>query len=453
MRTIYEADNTASRICGPQTQQPGVSYRVSSCCLEVPCEDGTILYHTMTGAMYLLSPGETMEDHRQPLLREWFFVPQAYRERKQVDDLKCIAALVHRPPKGITSFTVFPTTDCNARCFYCYETGIRKLTMSPDTAHAVARYIADACGGQEVTIRWFGGEPFYNTQAVDIICADLASSGVAFTSLATSNGYYLTPDMAGHAAQAWHLKGVQIALDGTEQVYNRTKAYVDENGNPYLRVLENIAALMKAGIRVTVRLNLHKGNAADLMSLCDELAQRFPNRDKLRIYVIALKNRDGEGRLYDDERAVEALTAQMHEKIAAMGCGVEFGLARGIVNNQCMADNDHCEVIFPDGTTGRCEHYAESEVTGSIYSPERDAAVVQSWKERVDYPACATCVMYPVCIKLKKCFWQDGQCTPRDQERKISRMRKSVLLSYSKWKTGQSQAAESCDDDHWEDRT
>lgn len=429
MREIYGADKAVIGICTEQNVRQ-TPYRLSHYCVEVPCEEGLLLYHTLTGAVWLLPFGETVETNRDALVRQWFLVPTDFDEAKWVEDIKRVARLLSREKKHLTSFTIFPTTDCNARCFYCYEHGIKKLTMDEKTAKAVASYIIRKSGGEKVTLRWFGGEPFYNPAAIDVICGALQNAGINYHSFATSNGYFLDAQTAKKAAEFWRLEGVQIAIDGTEEVYNRTKAYVCNDANAYQRVMENIAALMNAGIRVTVRMNLHGGNAENLEALCDELAERFPNREKLRIHVIALKNQSGKGRIYADENAVSAICERINRKIEDMGCALRFGLMRGIVDNQCMADNPICEVIFPDGTTGRCEHYDEKEITGTVFSDERNAAVVQSWKEREEYAECPTCALYPCCIKLKKCFWQNASCTERDRSRRIARVRQSVLEAY-----------------------
>ena len=53
----------------------------------------------------------------------------------------------------IIGYTIFTTTDCNARCFYCFELGRSRIPMSEETAHKTARYIRDHCGGEKVKIK------------------------------------------------------------------------------------------------------------------------------------------------------------------------------------------------------------------------------------------------------------------------------------------------------------
>jgi len=63
-------------------------------------------------------------------------------------------------PNDITSYTILPTTGCNARCYYCFEHGSKVMTMTRETAGEVVRFITEHCGPKKtVAIMWFGGEP------------------------------------------------------------------------------------------------------------------------------------------------------------------------------------------------------------------------------------------------------------------------------------------------------
>lgn len=451
MRKILDPDETTIKLCGSQRLRSDTDYRLSAQCMQVSCDEGTILYHTMTGAMYLLPSdekaskyltsgkieiysqvAETPDPGTEELLSHWFIVPEDFNEKKQVDDLRRVAAVMKPKEDAITGFTVFTTTDCNARCFYCYENGIRKLRMTPKTAEDVADYIIGSCKGKPIKLTWFGGEPFYNTEAIEIICRKLRLAGIEYTSTSTSNGYFLDRDTSYKAKTDWHLKAVQISIDGTEEIYNRTKDYTDCEGSAFERVTDNIKNLQDEGVHVTIRLNIHKGNADDLMKLLDDLSVRLNGYSDWHIHVVPVKSPDGKGLLYEDEVELEEHTARLNEKIKAMGVSVDWDLARGIVGNRCIADNDDCEVIYPDGTTGRCEHYNENEITGSIYTEKRDASITASWKERLVFEECAKCPMYPQCINLKKCFWKDDHCSDNDRRRRTDRLKNLVMETYIK---------------------
>ena len=101
--------------------------------------------------------------------------------------------------------------------------------------------------------------------------------------------------------------------------------------------------------------------------------------------------------------------------------------------NYCMADDDNCITILPDGHLGKCEHYSESEFVGSLFSDEMDHAVIASWKEKIDrIEACNTCPYYPLCNHLKKCSYTSNTCTELDRQMRLDELKERILTSYRK---------------------
>ena len=82
------------------------------------------------------------------------------------------------------------------------------------------------------------------------------------------------------------MKSIQITLDGPENVYNSTKAYVSSTVSPYQRVLKNIDLLLRNKVRVAIRLNLDQHNIDDLRDLVDDLFRRLANRIFLKCILI-----------------------------------------------------------------------------------------------------------------------------------------------------------------------
>ena len=423
MRTLIPADAVASRLIGEQKAAPDAALRKSRFCVSLACEEGTLLYHTLTGELRLLTGGETPEGCSRELAEAWYFVPEDFDEVRRARQIQTILAAAAPRGKEKTAFVILPTTGCNARCAYCFERGVKPLFMSRETAKDVGEYIARSCGGKPVSIHWFGGEPLYNRPAIDTICEAMREHRVEYTSHMTSNGYYLDAETAGKAVRDWHMKHVQITLDGTEKVYNRIKAYREEDENPFRRVIQNIDAALDAGLRVYVRLNMDAENADDLFCLADELGERFRGRKGLSSVVVLLKEFTGKIRKFStDEEAMERRSALM-EKLEGYGFGLEILPLNGkLIANRCNADNDAGEVILPDGGVTKCEHINCSGRIGSIYSEERDEQEIRAWKEKAWFPECEECVLLPRCGALKRCEWVKDGC------RKTSRILKTQIL-------------------------
>ena len=285
MQTILPPSDNVLKILG-KAKASEKGYRLLKYVLTKPCDDGVLLFNVLTREMLLLTDEEYSALDRLSNLRDkWFMVPQTLEDKKYADQVQFIRKTIHKKPQHITGYTIFTTTDCNARCFYCYEMGRSRISMSVETAHKAADYIAKHCGGEKVKLSWFGGEPLFNKQVIDVICGDLSEYGIEYKSNMISNAYLFDEETVNRAVNVWKLKWVQITLDGTEEVYNRSKAFIYKDGkNPYQIVMANIGRLLDAGIRVFVRMNMDEHNAENLFELAEELHERFADKKGLYAY-------------------------------------------------------------------------------------------------------------------------------------------------------------------------
>ena len=319
MDWIIPSCELTEKLGGGQKPRAGVRYRQTKHCITCPCTAGTLAYHTLTGALVLLRQGEDWESERDALIENRFLVPEDADERVYADQLSSIALMLGRKGEGRTAFTILTTTDCNARCYYCYELGIRRIPMTEQTAQDTADYITRVCKGKPVSISWFGGEPLYNRPAIEQICARLRENHIEYESGMVSNGFYLDAGTAQHAAAAWNLKKVQITLDGPEQEYNRIKAYIDRDENPYRRVMGNIRGALDAGIRVVIRLNMDASNAASLLRLADDLGGTFRDDPRPEVYVALLHAFAGKIHEHDTDDEAEQAFFALCDRLDAHG--------------------------------------------------------------------------------------------------------------------------------------
>lgn len=437
MRQIISAFETMRALCGQQAYSEQENYRSASFSLTLPIRGGFILYHSLTGEMLTLTEEELQESRRDSALRKTlvqkrFLVPEAFDERAYTDQVRQVAELLEKKKGRIESFKIFTTTDCNARCFYCYEMGRRRVPMSDETAHAAAAFISRESKGHRVTLDWFGGEPLFHQRPIEIITADLREAGIEYVSAMISNGYLFDRDTIEKARDAWRLQRVQITLDGTERVYNQTKAYPDAEESPYRRVMRNISMLLDAGIKVRIRLNMHKNNAADLRELIGELSHRISGRRGFSVYLAFLQDAQGSHFHFDDMEALEAFR-RLNDALLQAGLRKAKSLEPGIRINYCIADDDASITILPEGQLGKCEHFSESEFVGSIDSGVLDADLVASWKEKIDrVRECGACPCYPRCNRLKKCVYSSRPCSELDRALQLDELKERIYTSYAR---------------------
>lgn len=397
-----------------------------------------LVFHTLTRALLLLTPEEYAAPDNLPELRDgWFRVPQKMDDMKYADQVRFIRRTMWKEPEHITSYTIFTTTDCNARCFYCYELGRSRIPMSDETAHKAAAYIAAHCGGEKVHLHWFGGEPLFNKQVIDIICTDLAEKGIVYESMIISNGYLFDGATVEQAVSHWKLKSVQITLDGTEEIYNRSKAFIYTDGkSPYQVVLANIQRLLDAGVSVHIRLNMDEHNADNLMELADELHERFGGKGKFSVYSHTLFEFAGSKthiRAQEERRQLYQKQQQLRKKLDDYGIGASYYLRQKLRIRQCMADSGGSLTILPNGELGLCEHYSEDNFVGSLDGKASERSVIQSFREYWEsIEECKICFYYPECIRLKKCAEQK-ECFEELRAEYKEYLLKSMQKNYNAW--------------------
>ena len=91
--------------------------------------------------------------------------------------------------------------------------------MTAKTARDVVRYITQTSQPEsDIFIGWFGGEPTYNMEVMDIITQGVIASGRRVHSSMISNGYLFSKEVCEKAVNDWFLQHVQITLDGTEEI-------------------------------------------------------------------------------------------------------------------------------------------------------------------------------------------------------------------------------------------
>lgn len=420
MKTIVEPKEKVAKILGTQRLHTEATYRLMRYVIQTECDKGVLLHNVITGQLVLLGTDEAAAlvalpasmDQLAPtdmseLVAAYYLVPMDYDERSIVDKLRMLMRHLFTP-KGINSYTILTTTNCNAHCFYCYQAGYKHVDLSEEMAHDLVEYMMAHKTEGPVRLHWFGGEPLVGTARIEQICGELKRRGVEYESSMISNGYLFTEELAKKAVCEWHLKRIQITLDGTEDVYNSVKRFqTHADESPYQRVLRNIAALQNNGVRVSIRLNLDQHNAENLGTLIDELAERFKDCDKLHVYVYPLF--DGEGFApiqHDDQQLIELrkLCYDLNRRISLCGIASESTKLVSLKSNCCMADNPGSVVIYPDGRFFRCEHTAPGDEYGSLSQGVTNQKNYDKYREYVVHDECEQCVLYPSCIHSAGCY-------------------------------------------------
>lgn len=438
MKTIVEAQKKLAKVIGKQKTK-GTAYRLMNYVFPLEVEEGLLLHNAITGKMILLDseekgriPKGTTEYHTDldELIQDYYLVPAEYDEAKFVEQIRTVLRAMDQN-KTITGYTILPTTYCNARCYYCYEANFQHKHMTEQTANDVVNFIKNHRGDKNVSLSWFGGEPTLGAARIDQICTALAEAEIPYHSTMISNGYLFDEGMVKTAVDLWKLKRIQITLDGTEDVYNQTKAYPGVKGSAYLRVLRNIGLLLDAGVFVSIRTNLSYANADDLENLFGILKDRFAGYENFHLYSHTLF--DGEGfepvqyQNNEEELLIEKQVA-FDRKIREWNKGKQErnGLP-SLRFRYCMADNSSSVIINPDGEMAKCEHFLETSC-GNIRDGVISNEQMKFWRDYHKLP-CTDCRLYPHCLSLTHCE-NSFSCTEAEKNLKISNIFDAMQKKY-----------------------
>ena len=446
MITIAEPKERIDKLWGKQSVHEADTYRLMRYVLRVDHEDKVLLHNAVTGRLVVLEREEAEALETLPaaytpvmeqLVAEHYLVPERCDEYQQVVGLRSVLRKLKdaQGTKAITKYTILPTTACNARCYYCFEQGVVPLTMTEQTADDAVQFIARHCGEKKsVFLSWFGGEPTVAARRIDRICEGLRKEDIQFESDMTTNGYLFDEEMVRRAVSIWRLKSVMICVDGTEENYNKTKAYVNAEGSPYERVMRNIGLLLEQGVHVDLRMNFDVENYRDFYGLIEEAAGRFCKNPlvRLRVHPVIGEHQDHDGMIrhgssaWFNEKIVELNDA------ARKACLLQDSDILPYLRIGCQAASDSTVTISASGMLSKCpEQFGECDAIGDLKQGITNAQAVRSWKEFGDYPGCIDCVLFPWCTKMKKCSAKERCDFRTEMHRQMERI---LCRRYDGWK-------------------
>lgn len=440
MRILMTPNKEILAILKKQPVFKNVKYRLLTNCLIEDIPEGKILFNGLTRCCITMSNVEFSQIYDinkfSFLYYNYFLVPEDFNEletidyvrehfKSNIDDL-----YLERP----NAYTILTTTKCNARCFYCYELKVKKHNMSKETAEKVSNYIIQRkpLNNKPIQLHWFGGEPLFNMEAIDIITGALKEKNIPYVSNFTSNGYLFDLDTVIKAKTLWNTSHVQITIDGTEEIYNKVKNYIYKNTNPYNIILNNIELLIKFGIGVTIRMNVDAYNGDNLVQLVKDLHTKFGNNNLFGLYAYPIFENDDYHRT-EEEKALVFEKLEDIEK-TMIDCGYKVGKepSPAIASHQCMVDSGNSMTISPLGEFGLCEHCTTYDFWGKIDDPKRDTELFKSWRvyeEPLDI--CNSCPLYGSCIRPSKCE-EMSKCDIYYKEWKIKKAKRGLLYFYKK---------------------
>ncbi len=408
MIEIRKTDPLLAKILPPACPAEGVTYVPSQYALAFTHGGKHYVFHNLTKQCI---EGELPSSCRAgegcaDLIKARFLVPEGKDECATYNQISSLVR-AYSKKKDTRGFLILPTLGCNARCVYCYEEGMKPVTMTPETVEQVIRFITEQNDSGRVSLGWFGGEPLLGEKTIDRICEGMREAGIEYTSRMTSNGSLITPEIIRKMTGDWKLGKIQISMDGAREDYIRRKNYYAGH-DYYSKVMEAVSAMSEAGIAVNIRCNVDEENWEGMPRFFDDLRTGVSNKDRVSVYFAPLNT----VRLGNNDVAIWEKIRDSRQLIEEAGfrCQPFLRLNLRFRACRCMADGGSV-VITPEGSLYPCEHCPEEGRYGDIWQGAADADARKEFC-RVDRTRekCRSCPFLPDCTSFAACPVEDHDC-------------------------------------------
>lgn len=237
------------------------------------------------------------------------------------------------------SYVFMLTYDCNLRCPYCYQKGLRLDTrpihlinnkkeffhMTKEMVDNIFEGIRDIesvhVNGKFIKrrkITFYGGEPLRsaNRDIVEYIMAQAQKYGdwdaVSFEAVTNGTELHDYEDLLGVDGISF----LQITLDGPPQIHDKLRVYADGRGS-FEHIAKNITMALEKGARVSLRVNVDRKNIVHLPELADIIVEQGWHKHKslFSVYVAPIHQGAANGGC---ETKFLFNTWELHQEIEAL---------------------------------------------------------------------------------------------------------------------------------------
>lgn len=312
----------------------------------------------------------------------------------------------------VINITIFPTQECNARCFYCFEQNEAHIKMSENTVDNTIKYLSSVLTtDKQVVYQWFGGEPLYAKDVIDKIITevDRAFNGeLKYSSKIVTNASLIDDEMIEKFLTTWNVKKVQLTIDGYGEEHDRRKNYIDGRKKVYEALLKTIETLLSNDIFVVCRINLDKNNFSQLDSILDDLSH-FNSSNKFFAHTAALRKAQADHNSnipniednYFTQKDYRFFYGNVLNKM------FEHGLYKSPYNilpmrcrNNCYACSANSVLISSEGKLYKCEQYA-LDLNNNVGTVETGIVMNKAyfeWDKTGNISEqCSKCKLLPIC--------------------------------------------------------
>ena len=384
-------------------------------------EDKFIVYNTYSTACVVLDNDTytkifiDMEFNREDskivyLLNNGIIVESQVNEVKLVENLR-----YHAMSKNIQNIVILTTTECNARCYYCFEHGIKPIVMTKETADAVVEFCKEKYKDKTIAITWFGGEPLLNFEIIKYISSKLISEGYELESHVTTNGSLVTDEILEFFSTNYKKVSFQITLDDINEEYGKIKNYVDiPQEQAFERVINNVKNIIKNKIKLLIRVNFAASKIEKAKKVYSEIIELLNGCDlsNVNIYMAPLSLNCDREIISNFSGDIEHPFLQMVKKQREEGFSLQEIHAIGevsILSSYNLSPtpiacgmNMHSRIVVnADGKLYKCHRLVGSEkyCVGNVFDGVDVNNKIFNFFEKIEVTdsECLNCNVLPIC--------------------------------------------------------
>lgn len=299
--------------------------------------------------------------------------------------------------------TIAPTSNCNFRCIYCYEKGIKPKTMTEKTQQDIINFVEKAAPNLiNLSITWYGGEPLLALDIIEKLTAQFLSFAQKYSfqynASIITNGYLLTARNAKRLVEC-KINSCQVTLDGKREAHNVRRRHMYGQGT-YDTIISNLKESCEVLPYIALRVNVDKENMDALYDVQNEITtQGIKN---VLVYPGHTLNENG---CYNTEvclnkedyfRLEYNFIKSLHNK--------DYMLEKypKLQGNVCGADSTNSYVINADGEVYKCwSDIGKTEVSlGNIGEDfiQSSNGMLYIKKDPFEDEKCSTCSHLPICL-------------------------------------------------------
>jgi len=260
---------------------------------------------------------------------------------------------------------IYPTQDCNLKCWYCYEHHIPNTRMSFEVANRIVAFVEKSIKDNvfdELFVTIFGGEPLLDFDKISFPLISkmkglVENAGKRFSSIFITNASLITEDVI------MKLKSIkphfQITLDGDNIHHDKVRIWKNSNKPTFEHIIWAIHRLTEEIdgdiFFLTLRINYDSDTLPGIPKILDKI------KDIDRKKVIVHFERIWQTEKYSTEKD-KTLLMSIFEMFIKEGFCINQGSFSGYPYS-CPADTTNSIVVNYDGSIHKCNGRTLSDIT------------------------------------------------------------------------------------------